>query len=204
MNHSSRDTVQNGFIAEVTRIFEISKRELIPKSVWFSYGSNMDARDFEARMHRLHSGLKLVNARVAELKGYAIFLGNASKEKGLAYTIRRQRGSVLKGIMHEVPVEELRAYLRKEGVANERHVKCDEERTYNIVRVKATCEGSKIAVLFLKGCRAAELENLPRSDTKLKGRLTDYVETCEAGAKSWQIDFSDFEQDRGRILHHFD
>src|SRR5271157_1699122 len=112
------DVDNSELIAGIAKKFGLDRSELVPKSAWFSYGSSMNVNDLKSRV----DGLKLGNVRVAKLTGYERRLGNNSKKHGLAYTIRCRPYSAVYGIVHDIPVDKLWAYLRKEGVANQKGI----------------------------------------------------------------------------------
>ena len=110
-------------LQEKFREEKIRPEELNPSSTWFSYGSNLYAPDFEFKMSKFDSNLSLLCPLKSTLHGYERKLDNKSTTRGLAFALHEPKvtnGSkfLVEGIIHNVPVADLPAFLRFEGVVN--------------------------------------------------------------------------------------
>ncbi len=171
--------------------FDLEPVKLFPVSIWFSYGSNLSSVDFAAKMCRLKSSLTLIKPQVALLNGYQRILGNKSRAHGLSYTIIRAAASV-KGIIHEIPYEHLKEYLRMEGVMDQEGVRADDERTYDVSHVSVNIEDSDLEVLTLIGRFPQTIIDVPPSKYS---ELLRYIETARRGAAHCEIETVGFDAD---------
>jgi len=129
--------IQESLLECLKAKFGIEREELTPTSTWFSYGSNLSKLDFERKMKKNDSNLSLLCAVRSTLKGYERKLENRSKTRGLAYSINKtsflttlfrlwQRPFVY-GIVHDVPIDDLAAFLHFEGVIDRNFSKVREK-----------------------------------------------------------------------------
>lgn len=155
---------------------------------FFSYGSNMNESKFLNDTKRCNHKFGLKNISVGILKDYERVLGNSSRLHGLAFTIVPAEGKEVQGICHDVPIEGLEAFLRKEGVL------CGRTRkpAYEIISV--TVSGENQPVLTLIGLKPSNMDNLETCEQKL--RLYHYLSATIEGAENWDVDSSEISKMR--------
>jgi len=181
-------------LADLITLFGLSKSDFYPSSTWFSYGSNLSEIDFRNRMKDRGYELGHLNPIRAKLDGWRRELANASKH-GLAYTIVRGTSSTVEGLLHEVPVEALPAFLRKEGVLDPGYrVRSDATRSYDIIKI-VTSEPNQEALTLFGRCP----KPLDQVTHNMLQQLKTYVEVSLEGAKSYQLNCSDMISDLGAI-----
>lgn len=124
------------YLSEIGKIFKgIKPNEFYPISTWFSYGSNLFKQDFERKMLDHGSYLSLIRARPSRREGWKGSLDNESTTRGLAYSTRKgARNIFVDGILHDVPIADLPAFLQFEGVLDGSYQvkKYSGERRYDI------------------------------------------------------------------------
>lgn len=159
----------------------------VPNFRFFSYGSNMNEGKFREDTRSSGYEFGLVNARKRVLKGYKRILGNKSENHGLVFTICPSEKDQVEGICHNVPIEGLESFLRKEGVLLK-------QPTYELILVSIS--NKQHPVLTLKGLKPFELEKLHCKD-KLKAFC--YVSTSIRGAERWEADCSDMSKIKSNL-----
>jgi hypothetical protein len=181
-------------ITQYGREHGLSKSDFNSSSVWFSYGSNLSETDFKDRMKGYDYELGHLNPIRARLDGWRRELANASKKHGLGYTIVECPTSpalTVEGLLHEIPLKALPAFLRKEGILNQIcHVKCDSTRSYDIQRITAS-EPSQEALTLIGRCRKA----LDQVENEMLHKLEKYVEDSICGANFYNLNCSDMISD---------
>lgn len=190
----------------------VGRSSFDPISTWFSYGSNLHVADFAQKMEDVggyHSKLTIQNPRVAALPGYQRKLGNKSTRRCLAYTVERREDSDshVFGIVHEVPLGELLAFLTMEGVVKEGRLRPDageDQKRYGIIRIPVLCNGFHFEAFVLKGRIPSSIESMPRDDAICKNKLMSYVKIARSGANQFRIDPKPFDEDFTEISAHFE
>ena len=178
-----------------------------PISNWFSYGSNLYGPDFESKMRKYGSSLSLLCPLKATLKGWKRRLNNISDTRGLAYSITNDPESIdpdshVDGVLHVVPIADLPAFLRFEGVLDSHfELKKSKERRYDIQGVSPEVweSGNPENCFTLKGITKAtetEIDDLIRT---YYHNLKEYVQTAKRGAACFEINTSCFQEDLDRI-----
>jgi len=181
--------------------FKVNPEGFNPISTWFSYGSNLFKQDFERKMIDRGSYLSLLRARPARLEGWKRRLDNESTSRGLAYSIKKgERGSVVDGVLHDVPIGDLTAFLQFEGILDHSyHMKNDEgKRRYDIEKVKVRpFNGDDIQSCFtLVGrCLITEDDEREKRIRKYREDLMKYVRTSIKGAIDFGLDIVPFQED---------
>jgi hypothetical protein len=143
----------------------------------------------------------------ATLTGYERKLDNRSAKRGLAYSVRENVNCSVEGIIHDVPIADLPAFLSFEGIVNEHYSKVKQKdvgsgwtgRRYDIKRVNVAIRESthEISCFTLMGCCPVPAGDIP-SLVKLKDtskKLISYVETAMKGAITFGIGLAPFQQD---------
>ncbi len=205
----------------------IRAEEVNPISTWFSYGSNLYRPDFESKIKEYGSNLSLLCALRSTLSGYERRLDNKSSRRGLAYALhelKQTNGSEspepVEGIIHSVPVADLPAFLRFEGVLDEsyRVIKADKEegetekkpkrkRRYNIRRVPVivyskeeptVCFGYANCFTLLGRYTVPE-QSIPCQIERNYEKLVCYVLTAMNGAICFGNDITPFLEDLCKI-----
>lgn len=157
---------------------------------FFSYGSNMNESKFMLDTGGLEKGFGLINRTKCTLRGYKRILGNHSENHGLAFTICPARGENVQGICHDIPVDKLESFLRKEGL----FLSPPKSPSYELLLVSVSEE--KSPVLTLKGLKPASID----SRTCLKKlRALCYVCVSIQGAKSLDVNCSDMDESKDQI-----
>jgi hypothetical protein len=170
--------------------FELKRKQsFIPASVWFSYGSNLDASYFEEKMRKYCSKLTLSDTHPsrATLRGFRLMLDNRSSGHVLAYAIHRQEGECVRGITQEIPSAELANFLRMEGIVKRTETgryEVMKNPSYKIIEIDVEADGATKPAFSLEGMRPRLRE------------LNQYVEACKKGAQAWSIiDSTPFSED---------
>jgi hypothetical protein len=166
---------------------ELTLREYISKYVdenetglrFFSYGSNMNEGKFRKDTKKAGHEFGLKNVTVGVLHGFKRILGNKSKNHGCAFTICHSEEDFVQGIIHDIPITGLEAFLKKEGVSLS-------EPTYELALV--TISNEKHPILTLKGLKPFRPENL---DCREKLLAFHYVSTSIEGAERWGVEHAD-------------
>jgi hypothetical protein len=151
-------------------------------SLWFSYGSNLDSKYFEAKMKKKESTLKLQHPKKATIGDYVRKLDNRSYGHGLGYEIHYKPGSRVGGIVHQVPLEHLPAYLWMEGVLD-KDLNFSESLTYDVKEVPVRVDRKEIQALTLIGNKASGRE------------LKEYVQASLRGARRFRVGARQFQRD---------
>lgn len=146
---------------------------------FFSYGSNMNEEKVREDTRKKGYEFGLENAERRILEGYKRVLGNISANHGLAFTICPSEERKVEGICHDVPIEGIKAFLRKEGVLSI-------DPSYELIMVSVP--GEDHPVLTLRGLKPSSFENLVG---KLKLKAFCYMCLTIEGAKRWNVDYSD-------------
>lgn len=154
---------------------------------FFSYGSNMNEEKFKDDMREKNAELFLTNPKRAVLQGYKRSLGNKSKRHGLAFTICASEDGNVEGICHDIPLDCLSAFLKKEGVLSK-------APSYEIISVSVSSQN--LPVLTLKGLKSSYIENCSCED---KLRALFYVCKSIEGAKRFQVDHQDMIEVRAKL-----
>jgi hypothetical protein len=156
---------------------------------FFSYGSNMNEKDFESEMKKQGYKLSLEKAEKRVLLGYRRALDNKSTTHGLACSIHRHKLHRVEGICHDVPIKAIGAFASKEGLFNWRP-------KYKLIKVKV--EREQEPVLSLEGLSKWSWEKV--GDLK-KQKVLEYVKTSLEGARIWKADIEYFERLKTNIEH---
>lgn len=154
---------------------------------FFSYGSNMNEEKFQDDMKEKNAELSLINPKKAVLHGYKRILGNKSKRHGLAFTICISKESNVEGICHEIPLNYLDTFLKKEGAWSK-------EPSYEIIIVSVFNEN--LPVLTLKGLKPSCIENLGY-ENKLKALC--YVCQSIEGAEKFHVNHQDMREVKEKL-----
>lgn len=201
MKALSEQEEKREYLREITdRFAGIKLTDFDPVSTWFSYGSNLLKQDFERKMIDHGSYLSLMRARRGSLEGWKRSLDNRSTTRGLAYSIRKGRRSFVDGIMHDVPVGDLPAYLRFEGVLDGNyHLKKDEAgRRYDIEAVKVRLlsgRETETCLTLVGRCTMSEESERRKRASDHRDDLTRYIRTSIKGAVDFGIDITPFQKD---------
>lgn len=199
------------FLGAIAAEFKEAKiEEFSPISVWFSYGSNLFAPDFERKMKEHGSFLSLLQARPGRLRGWKRELNNKSKTRGLAYSIKEnveEKPSEVFGIVHDIPIADLSAFLQFEGILdrNSKLREIDKSRAYDVRRVSVELREPRTTVqcYTLEGISIAnETERYQRIAERRKD-LAVYVRTAMKGAVGFGIDISEFQKDLKEVVSAF-
>lgn len=151
-------------------------------SLWFSYGSNMDPLYFEAKMKKRNSMLKLLHPMKATLSNYVRKLDNRSHGHGLGYEVHYKPKERVGGITHEVPQEQLPAYLWMEGILD-RDGSFVDSLNYDVKEVTVRAGDRYLQALTLIGDKACGSE------------LKEYVRASLNGARRFRLDARQFKRD---------
>ena len=193
MNHQ-------GTANQIIKVFsDIHLIELVPFSIWFSYGSNLCRSDFEEKMKKRGSNLSLLNPKTFRLWGWKRILSNESSTRGLAYTIVRGiESEFVDGIVHEIPERDLGPFLSFEGVLDNNSSLVITKRRYDIVKIWNSKENS---VFFTLVGRQVVLNEQQRNYLirMHKPKIVDYVKTALNGALDFEIDPAPFFNDLKEI-----
>jgi hypothetical protein len=185
---------------------DIIIEEFSPISIWFSYGSNLSTPDFEHKMREHGSSLSLLRPRPGTLVGWRRRLDNKSKTRGLAYAIKKipsEPNSKVVGIVHDIPIGDLSAFLQFEGVLDDNFELKDKAkgRTYDIRRVSIELRNldTPIECYTLEGISSANDEERLQRITKRAKDLKAYVRTAMKGSIEFGIEISAFQEDISEI-----
>ncbi len=155
------------------------------------------------------SSLSLLRPRVGTLAGWKRSLDNKSKTRGLAYSIKKtpdERDSVV-GIVHDVPIGDLSAFLQFEGILNNNFElrRRDKGRTYDIRRVPIKLRelGTSVECYTSEGVSNANKEERLESMAERTKDLKSYIRTAMKGAIEFDIDISGFQADMREIEAQF-
>lgn len=154
---------------------------------FFSYGSNMNEGKFREDTRESGYEFGLREAEKRTLSGYKRILGNKSKNHGLAFTICPSEKDQVQGICHNVPLNGLASFLKKEGVLLE-------EPTYELIVVPIS--GENHPVLTLKGLKPSKLEKL---DCEERLKAYCYVKSSIIGAERWNVDCEHMMKVKNRL-----
>lgn len=121
----------------------------------------------------------------------------------MAYSIRKgAKNSSVEGIVHDVPIGDLAAFLRFEGVLDEdfqlKEDKGDNRRRYGIEKSTVQlCELDLAETCFVL-IGSSQVSNESRREglvRKHRDKLVEYVSTAMKGAVDFGIDTSPFHED---------
>lgn len=151
----------------------------------FSYGSNMNENKFRGDMK---SKIGLINKTKATLNDFKRTLNNDSERHGVAFSICSSPGSKVEGICHDIPIELLEDFLRKEGV-----LKMDNP-SYRLIKVSIPnqCE----PILTLLGLKPISLNALRLRKAKL---ALKYVKESIEGAEFCNVEHSDMVEMKKKL-----
>lgn len=152
-------------------------REKAQSIRFFSYGSNMNEKKFKRDMK---GKIGLANKTPATLAGFKRTLSNKSEKHGVAFSIQCSPCDKVEGICHDVPIELLEDFLKKEGV-----LKRDAPR-YKIVKISIPNQDEPI--LMLCGLKPVSLDELSLGKAK---RALNYVKESIKGARCCGAEHSD-------------
>lgn len=184
----------NYLIDELVTIFRLKrKNSFSPISLWFSYGSNLDESYFERKMKERGSELTLQGMRKATLYDFHRVLDNRSFQHGLGYAIHHQTGESVQGIVHEVPFELVKDFLRMEGVLN-KNFEVSDSPSYHIIEVEVKSEDGPIPTFSLEGNKHRERDERERLARGCP-ELSEYVEATLRGALARGINPRPFMSD---------
>ena len=178
---------------------QLKFEDFAPISTWFSYGSNLFKQDFERKMQENGSPSSLARARVALLRGWKRKLDNESSTRGLAYSVREENGSVVEGIVHDVPISDLPAFLRFEGILDANYeLNAGDKRRYDVRQVIVDlrdAEGSQDCFVLIGRCPVSNKDERNDRARRNKRKLVEYIRTSMKGAIDFGIDTSTLEDD---------
>lgn len=168
---------------------------------FFSYGSNMNEKDFRTKMLNRAKELQkplsyeeasLVNHNKCTLEFYKRSLKNDSLQNGAAYTIHSNRRRKLEGICHDISINALHPFLKKEGMLSENE---PDSRKYEIFEKQVSEE--KCPVLVIIGNKTVHLKRL--HDDRLRQAHKYVKDICIPGAKEMKVDYRDMESTKGYL-----
>jgi hypothetical protein len=184
------DEFINELIEKLIVKFELKRKQSFsPTSVWFGYGSNLDASYFARKMKKHCSELMLKETHPsrATLPDFRLILDNASSGHALAYAIHYQKGECVQGITQEIPFGELANFLMMEGIVSRTKggkYGVMKNPSYKIIEVDVKSDDGTKPAFSLEGMRSCVLE------------LNEYVEACKSGAETWSLlDSTPFNDD---------
>lgn len=190
------------FLTELEKEFkEIRLEEFYPVSIWFSYGSNLFAPDFEMKMREHGSSLSLLRPRTAFLRGWRRSLNNKSATRGISYSIAETPANLeskVPGLLHDIPITDLSAFLQYEGVLNRDYELIqDSGRRYNIRRASARLSRMHrtVACYILEGNCPVSEELRVELMKKNAAKIESYVRTAIEGAIHFGVQISDLQSD---------
>jgi hypothetical protein len=144
---------------------------------FFSYGSNMNEKKFRNDMK---NEIGLVNKTNVTLLGFKRTLSNYSEGYGVAFSIRASPSDRVEGICHDIPIEFLEVFLRKEGVLK--------GNAPNYQLTKVSIPNQKEPILTLLGLKSVLLDGLSLSQAK---KALNYVKESIKGAECNDVEHSD-------------
>lgn len=144
---------------------------------FFSYGSNMNEKKFRLDMK---NKIGLVNKTTVTLTGFKRTLSNDSEKHGAAFSIRASPGDKVEGICHDIPIELLEVFLRKEGVLKKG------APSYRLIKV--SIPDQKEPILALCGLNPVSLDELSLSKAK---QALNYAKESIKGAECNDVEHSD-------------
>lgn len=164
---------------------EPDSRAILEEYIWekaksvrfFSYGSNMNEKKFKRDMK---GKIGLVNKTTATLAGFKRTLSNKSEKHGAAFSICCSSGDAVEGICHDIPIELLEDFLKKEGVLK------GDASSYRLIKVSIPYQNEPI--LTLCGLKPVSLDELSVKEAK---RTLNYVKESIQGAKCCDAEHSD-------------
>jgi len=154
---------------------------------FFSYGSNMNEQKFREDTKRCCYEFGLITAEKRTLAGFKRVLCNKSKNHGLAFSIHPSDKDNVEGICHDVPIEGLESFLKKEGVLLK-------EPTYELILVSISEEQQP--VLTLVGLKPFSMERLNYERAR---KALEYVIASINGSKRWSVDYSDMLEAKNKL-----
>jgi len=152
---------------------------------FFSYGSNMNEKKFKRDMK---GKAGLINKTTATLSGFKRTLSNKSELHGAAFSIRCSPSDEVEGICHDIPIELLEDFLKKEGVLK------GDASSYRLVKVSILNENEPI--LTLCGLKPVSLDKLSLKKTK---RALNYVKESIQGAECCDAKHSDMKEMKKKL-----
>ncbi len=164
-----------------------------PNSLWFSYGSNLEKSYFERKMSNLGSSLTLIEPKKALLSGFQRTLDNESSRHGLGYEIHCRNAGRVKGVLHKVPLKDLPAFLRMEGVLEPSYV-IKESPNYRVIEVALESEGKPVQALSLKGNKRCAGDRRKKQARNKCDELREYIEASLSGALEMGVDPTPFRR----------
>ena len=165
---------------------------------FFSYGSNLNEADFIKRMKLMASEVDrvlnddeagLLNKKKCILAEGKRSLKNDSFTHGAAYTVHRNKNRIVEGVCHDITINALLPFLKKEALLPTKVKK------YQIKERKVI--GEEQPILILLGKKSTALNKL--SDEYMQKALK-YLETCISGAKQNDINPEDFMATKRYLL----
>jgi len=144
---------------------------------FFSYGSNMNEKKFT---HDMKNKIGLVNKTTVTLTGFKRTLSNDSEGHGAAFSIRASPSDRVEGVCHDIPIELLEVFLRKEGVLK------GDAPSYRLIKVSIPYQ--KEPILTLCGLKPVSLDRLSLSKAK---KALNYVKESIKGAECNDVEHSD-------------
>ena len=128
-------------------------------------------------------------------------MDNESATRGLAYSVREGEDSdSVAGVLHDVPVSDLAAFLRFEGVLDKNFELIDDKygRRYDVTRSKAVVLDTgreEWCNLLVGRCPVATVSDRINRAAAHREDLIRYVSTSIKGAQDFGIDSSEFQRD---------
>jgi hypothetical protein len=149
----------------------------------------------------------LIECSKSLASGYERKLDNRSKTRGLAYALHElpqsnTNSQPVEGIVHDVPIADLPAFLRFEGVLN-RYYKAESSR-YEISRAEPQIwkhetkrEVEHVSCLVLLGLDRVAEEERPRKTREGNNgeEILRYIRTAMKAAIDFEIDTKPFRDD---------
>jgi hypothetical protein len=178
---------------------KLKPEEFTPVSTWFSYGSNLFKHDFERKMLEHGSFLSLARARPAVLKGWTRCLENESITRGLAYSVKEESNSIVEGIVHDVPIGDLPAFLCFEGILDGSYELINgDKRRYDVRQVTVdlrSLESTQDCLILVGRCPVSDEGKRNSRARAQKKKLVEYIRTSMKGAIDFEIGVKSFEDD---------
>jgi hypothetical protein len=151
---------------------------------FFSYGSNMNEGKFREDMG---GEIGLVNRTTVVLTGFKRTLSNGSR-RGIAFSISCSPEDKVEGICHDIPIEHLERFLKKEGVLKK------DDPSYRIIKV--TIPDQNEPILTLCGLKSKSIEQLGLEEAK---KTLEYVKKSIKGAECCNINPLDMKKNKEEL-----
>jgi hypothetical protein len=147
------------------------------------------------------SFLSLIRPRAARLQGWKRSLNNESSKRGLAYSISdRGADCSVEGVVHDIPIADLPAFLRFEGILDRNYelIRDEDGRRYDVRRTTVNLRdlpGAQECFVLVGRCLVLDEGQRKDRVKRNKAKLIEYVRTAMKGAIDFGLDASPFEED---------